>query len=139
MQTVVGQCCHSKGLFSLRPFLVQEMGLGAVTLGARQYIAISLQRSLTAVKEAILEQETFLRLLNPHPCSETPPHHVLPILMTVFICKHAFFGLLRYSGSQLGCPETALGNNSFWKWESYLKKKKASKLRNRVVFQTLPV
>lgn len=114
MQTVVGQCCYSKGLFSLRQFLVQEMGLGAVTLGARQYIAITLQLSPTTVKETLLEQKTFLRLLNPHPCTETPPHHVLPVLTTAFICKHAFFGLLCYSGSQPGCPETTLGNNSFW-------------------------
>lgn len=117
MQTVVGQCCYSKGLFSLRQFLVQEMGLGAVTLRARQYIAITLQLSLTAVKETLLEQETFLSLLNPHPCTETPPHHVLPVLTTVFICKHAFFGLLCYSGAQPGCPETALGNKSFWEGE----------------------
>lgn len=41
MQTVVGQCCYSKCLFSLRQFLVQEMGLGAVMLRARQYIAIT--------------------------------------------------------------------------------------------------
>lgn len=43
------------------------MGLGAGTLRARQYIAITLQLSLTAVKETLLEQETFLSLLNPHP------------------------------------------------------------------------
>lgn len=78
MQTVVGQCCYSKGFFCLRQFLVQEMGLSAGTLRARQYIAITLQLSLTAVKETLLEQETFLSLLNPHPRTETPPHHVLP-------------------------------------------------------------
>lgn len=101
------------------------MGLSAVTLGARQYIAITLQLSPTAVKETLLEQETFLRLLNLHPHTETPPHHVLPILTTTFICKHAFFGLLCYSGSQPGCPETALGNNSFWVEENdFLFKKK---------------
>lgn len=32
------------------------MGLSAVTLRARQYIAITLQLSLTAVKESLLEQ-----------------------------------------------------------------------------------
>lgn len=111
MQTVVGQCCYSECLFSLRQFLVQEMGLGAVTLRARQYIAITAQLSPAAVKETLLEQETFLSLLNPHPRTETPPHHVLPVLLMAFICKHAFFGLLCYSGSQPGCPETALGNN----------------------------
>lgn len=66
------------------------------------------------MKETLLEQETVLSLLNPHPRTETPPHHVLPVLLTVSICKHAFFGLLCYSGSQSGCPETTLGNNSFW-------------------------
>lgn len=75
--------------------------------------------SLTAVKETLLEQETFLSLLNPHPYTETPPHHVLPVLLTVSICKCAFFGLLCYSGSQPGCPETTLGNNSFWEGEEF--------------------
>lgn len=133
MQTVVGQCCYSKGLFSLRQFLVQEMGLGAVTLRARQYIAITPQLSLTAVKETLLERETFLSLLNPHPRTETPPHRVLPVLTTVLICKHAFFGLLCYSGAQPGCPETALGNNSFWEGEKdFFLKKKVSKLKSSI-------
>lgn len=123
MQTVVGQCCYSKELFSLRQFLVQETGLGAVTLRARQYIAITPQLSPTAMRETLLEQETFLSLLNPNPRTETPPHHVLPVLLTVCICKHAFFGLLCYSGSQPGCPETTLGNDSFWEGENYKKKK----------------
>lgn len=112
-------------LFSLRQFLVQETGLGAVTLRARQYIAITPQLSPTAVRETLLEQETFLSLLNPNPRTETPPHHVLPVLLTVCICKHAFFGLLCYSGSQPGCPETTLGNDSFWEGENYKKKKKS--------------
>lgn len=133
MQTVVGQCCYSKGLFSLRQFLVQEMGLGAVTLRARQNIAITPQLSLTAVKETLLERETFLSLLNPHPRTETPPHRVLPVLTTVLICKHAFFGLLCYSGAQPGCPETALGNNSFWEGEKdFFLKKKVSKLKSSI-------
>lgn len=80
-------------------------------------LQITLRLSLTAVKETLLEQETFLSLLNPHPRTETPPHHVLPVLLTVSICKRAFFGLLCYSGSQPGCPETTLGNNSFWEGE----------------------
>lgn len=68
---------------SVWEFLVQEIRLSALTLRARQYIAITPQFSLTAVKETLLE--TFLSLLNPHPRTETPPHHVLPVLMTVYL------------------------------------------------------
>lgn len=114
------------------------MGLSAAALRS-QTVYCNYTAALNNSSERILTgMEMFLSLLNLHPHTETHPHHVLPILTTVFICKHAFFGLLCYSGAQLGCPEPTLGNNSVWGGEKVLKKK-VSKLRYRVGFQTSTV
>jgi len=135
---VVGQCSYSKVLLRLR---VSSPGNGARCSNTQsQTVRCNDTAAFTDSSERILTgMGTFLSLLNPHPCTEAPPHHVLPVLVTVFICKHAFFGLLCYAGAQPGCPETTLGDDSFWGGKKIFFKKKVSKLRNRVGFQILPV